>query len=568
MILEELFFQIGFIVAVAGGLSMAASFLRQPLIMAYIIAGVVVGPSVLAVTHNTEVFQVMAELGVAFLLFTVGLGLNWRDVKDVGGISLATGVGQVLFTSVAGFAVGLLIGLDSLTSLYLAVAFAFSSTIIVVKLLMDKEDQSALYGRICIGFLLVQDFLAMLLLLVVGAFSSGATLEHIFVSSLVKGIVILPLLWLVSTKVVPPLLSYVARSQELLLVFALSWCFLVAGVLVFFGFGIEIGALLAGMSLSGSVYHREINARVRPLRDFFLIIFFVVLGARLDVGGLWVNVIPIVVFSLFVLVSNPLVVLLLMRAFGYHPRTGFLTGTSIAQISEFSFIILAAGIAAGHISNQAIAIATPVALISIAISSYFIKHNERIYEWFHPMLRPLEPDHTLEEEKLKERKFSHVLLFGYHRMGAVLLPSIKKMRKSYTIVDFDPQAIRELSEVGEPVVYGDAGDEGFLQELQAYKARLIISTVPDVSVSLAILGYLRQHHYTGTAIVSAHRPEEAQRCYEAGATFVIVPSVLGGERLSQLLESQKAQKKGWESWVQSCGNRTGAHHRRHHRLSK
>jgi Kef-type K+ transport system membrane component KefB len=127
MILEELFFQIGFIVAVAGVLSLAASFLRQPLIMAYIIAGVVVGPSVLAVTHNTEVFQVMAELGVAFLLFTVGLGLNWRDVKDVGGISLATGVGQVLFTSVAGFAVGLLIGLDSLTSLYLAVAFAFEA---------------------------------------------------------------------------------------------------------------------------------------------------------------------------------------------------------------------------------------------------------------------------------------------------------------------------------------------------------------------------------------------------------------------------------------------------------
>jgi hypothetical protein len=403
----------------------------------------------------------------------------------------------------------------------------------------------------------------MLLLLVVGAFSSGATLEHIFVSSLVKGIVIIPLLWFVSTKVVPPLLSYVARSQELLLVFALSWCFLVAGVLVFFGFGVEIGALLAGMSLSGSVYHREINARVRPLRDFFLIIFFVVLGARLDVGGLWVNAIPIIVFSLFVLISNPLVVLLLMRAFGYHPRTGFLTGTSIAQISEFSFIILAAGMTAGHISNQAMAIATPVALISIAISSYFIKHNERIYEWFHPMLRPLEPDHTLEEEKLKERKSSHVLLFGYHRMGAVLLPSIKKMRKSYTIVDFDPQAIRELSEVGEPVVYGDAGDEDFLQELQAHKARLILSTVPDVSVSLAILGYLRQHHYAGIAIVSAHRPEEAQHCYEAGATFVIVPSVLGGERLSQLLESQKVQKKGWETWVQACGNRTGAH-RRHH----
>ncbi|HBK34010.1 TPA: sodium:proton exchanger [Candidatus Uhrbacteria bacterium] len=568
MLLEELFFQIGFIVAVAGLLSLAASFLRQPLIMAYIIAGVIVGPSVLAVTHNTDVFQVMAELGVAFLLFTVGLGLNWRGVKDVGGISLATGVGQVLFTSVAGFAVGLLLGLDTLTSMYLAITFAFSSTIIVVKLLMDKEDLSTLYGRISIGFLLVQDFIAMFLLLVVGAFSSGATLEHIFVNSLLKGIVIIPVLWLVSTKIVPPLLSYVAKSQELLMVFALSWCFLVAGVLSFFGFGVEIGALLAGMSLSGSVYHREINARVRPLRDFFLIIFFVILGARLDLGSLGANWLPIFAFSVFVLISNPLVVLLLMRAFGYHPRTGFLTGTSIAQISEFSFIILAAGIAAGHISDQAMAIATPVALITIAISSYFIKHNEQVYIWIRPLLRWMEPDHMLEEEKLKERKASHVLLFGYHRMGAVLLPSIKKLRKSYTIVDFDPQAIRELTEVGEPVVYGDAGDEGFLQELQVQKSQLIISTIPDASVSLSLLAYVHRHHYTGTVIVSAHRPEEAERCYRAGATFVIVPSVLGGERFTQLLASQKTKRREWETWVESCGKRTGAHQRHRKTLQK
>jgi len=561
MLLEELFFQIGLIVAIAGLLSLAASFLRQPLIIAYILTGVIVGPSVLAVTHNTEIFQVMAELGVAFLLFTVGLGLNWRSVKDVGGISLATGVGQVLFTSVAGFAVGLLLGLDTLTSLYLAVTFAFSSTIIVVKLLMDKEELNTLHGRISVGFLLVQDFIAMLLLLVVGAFSSGATLEHIFVNSLLKGIIIIPLLWFVSAKVVPPLLAHVAKSQELLMVFALSWCFLVAGVLTFFGFGVEIGALLAGMSLSGSVYHREINARVRPLRDFFLIMFFVILGARLDPGSLATNWLPIVAFSVFVLISNPLVVLLLMRAFGYHPRTGFLTGIAIAQISEFTFIVLAAGIVAGHIGEQTMAIATPVALITIAVSSYLIKHNEQVYAWLHPLLRFLEPAHVLEEEKLKERKASQVLLFGYHRMGAVLLPSIKKLHKSYTIVDFDPQAIRELSEVGEPVVYGDVGDEGFLQELQAQKTRLIISTIPDVSVSLSILAYLHRHHFTGTVVVSAHRPEEAHRCYTAGATFVIVPSVLGGERFTQLLASQKTKRREWETWVEACGKNTGAHQR-------
>jgi Kef-type K+ transport system membrane component KefB len=548
MLLEELFFEIGFILVVAAAVSMVLHKLRQPLIIAYIIAGIIVGPSLLAITHGSEIFDVMAELGVAFLLFTVGLGLNWRTVKDVGGISLATGVGQVLFTSIAGFGIGQMLGLDVTTSIYLAVTFTFSSTIIVVKLLMDRDDLDSLYGRISVGFLLVQDFIAMLLLLGLGGFTSGIPLEQVFVTSLLKGIIIMPILWAISAYVVPYILEYVAKSQELLVMFALAWCFLIAGLLTWFGFGVEIGALIAGVTLSGSVYQREIDARMRPLRDFFLIIFFVILGTRMNFLDIQATIIPTIVFSLFILVSNPLVVLLIMRSLGYHPRTGFLTGTTIAQISEFSFIVLAIGIEAGHIGNDALAIATSVALVTIAGSSYFIKHNEQAYEALHPLFKWIEPRRVLQSEKKTKLKPSKVILFGHHRMGQVLLPSIKSLRQSYTVVDFDPNMVRELSEMGEPVVYGDAGDDGFLTDIRADKARFIISTIPDASINMTLLGYLKRNHYKGSVIVTSHRRDQAERCYEMGASYVIVPSVLSGEKFTELLSMKKTQKRTWEQW--------------------
>jgi len=547
MLLEGLFFQIGIVLVIAALLSMIVFRLRQPLIIAYILTGIVVGPGILAITHDVEIFQVMSEIGVAFLLFTVGLGLNWRNIKDVGGIAAATGVGQVLFTSIVGFMIGLLLGFDAVTSVYLAVAFAFSSTIIIIKLLMDKEDLDSLYGRISVGFLLVQDFIAMLILLGLGAVSSGATLNEVLIGTAIKGVVLVPLLWFVSAKLVPPLLSYVARSQELLFIFAIAWCFLIAGFLVRLGFGVELGALIAGVTLSSSVYYREINARIRPLRDFFLVIFFIVLGTQLGFESFTSTIIPTVVFSLFVLIGNPIIVVLIMRSLGYHPRTGFLSGTTVAQISEFSFIVIVAGIAAGHLTDSDLALATAVGLITIAGSSFLIEHNERIYERIKWMFKWLEPSKMLNIEGKREHKASSVILFGYHRTGKVLLETIRKMKRTYTVVDFDPLIIRELAEMGESGVYGDAGDENFLEELKADKTRLIVSTIPDLVISISILGFLKSRDYKGVVIVSAYSQIEAEKCYKLGASYVIVPNVLSGKKFSEMLKKKKTAKKSWES---------------------
>jgi len=543
--LEGLFFEIGIILVIAAAFSMAVFRFRQPLIIAYILTGIIAGPSVFALAQNPEIFEVMSEIGVAFLLFTVGLGLNWRSVKDVGGISLATGIGQVLFTSIAGFIIASALGFELLTSIYLAIAFALSSTIIIVKLLMDKDDLDSLYGRISIGFLLVQDFVAMIVLLGLNAVQSGAAPEQVFVSSLLKAFFIVPVLWFVATKVLPKVLKYVAKSQELLFIFSIAWCFLIAGTLYMFGFGVELGALIAGITLSGSVFEKEINSRIRPLRDFFLIIFFIVLGTRLGFDAITATIVPTIVFSLFILIGNPMIVMLIMRSLGYHPRTGFLAGTTVAQISEFSFIVIIAGMAAGHLDAQVLALATTVGIVTIAGSSFLIQHNEWFYGRLHPLFKWLEPPHMLEAERLKKRKPSKIILFGFHRAGSVLLDPIKKLKQPYTIVDFDPQVIKELAEMGEIGVYGDAGDENFLEDVKAHKARLVVSTIPDVMISSAILSFLRSRKYTGVSIVSVHTRAEAEQCYKLGATYVIVPSMLSSMKFSEILKNKKTSKKSW-----------------------
>lgn len=542
----ELFFEMGIVLIIAAACSMLMFGFRQPLIIAYLLTGIVVGPGVLALTVNPQLFEILSQLGVAFLLFTIGLGLNWRTIKDVGGIALATGVGQVLFSVVFGWLIGTFLGFDALTSLYLAIAFAFSSTIIIVKLLMDKEDLDTLYGRITVGLLLVQDFIAMLLLLLLGAIGRGASLEQLFVYSLVKGLLIVPFIWFISAKLLPRALHYVAQSQELLFVFSVAWCFLVSGLLYLLGFGIEVGALIAGISLSGSLYQREMNARIHSVRDFFLIIFFIVLGTRLDLLHLSNLIAPIIVFSFLIIFAKPFVVMCITRLLGYHPRTGFFSGTSTAQVSEFSFIVLASGISLGHLSNETLSLATATAIITIAVSTYFVEHNERLYALFHPFFRWFEPAFTLKAERLKQHQATKVVLFGYHRTGAMLLTTIRKLKQSYTIVDFDPHVIRELAALGEPAVYGDAGDEVFLEELKVNQARLIISTIPDFAISSALLTFLKARRFSGVVIVSVHTENDAQECDALGATYVIIPSVLSGKKFSELLDEGRTRKGAWK----------------------
>jgi Kef-type K+ transport system membrane component KefB len=459
-------------------------------------------------------------------------------------VAIAAGFAQVIFTSVVGWLLGLAVGLPSMTSAFLGVAYSFSSTIIIVKLLTDKEDIDRLYGRIAVGMLVVQDIIAMLMMLLLAAWVEGGTIEMILSVTLLKAVGTVVVLWGLAKFVVPLLFRFAARQQELLFLLALVWCFGIATALQYVGFGVEIGALMAGIALSGTGFQHEIEAKIRVLRDFFLILFFVVLGTHLTggaVGSLWLQA---TVFSLYILIGNPLLAFIIMRAMGHHPRTGFLTGTTVAQISEFSFILLGTAVGAGLVIPEVLPLTTIVGLITIAGSSYLIAYNDRIFEWgarWLPFFRSPSMERGVHEEAAPE-----VLLIGFDRMGERILPMVQGLTKRYVVLDFNPTIVEQLGVAGVPVQYGDAGSEDALKLARAERAKMIISTVPDMAINVDLLDYLRSHGFRGSAIVTAKQSADAARAYELGATFVIVPSVLGGELFAKLLKSNKLLKTSWK----------------------
>lgn len=542
---DLLFFEIAIVIVTAGLLSFLARILRQPLIIAYIITGLLVGPAIFGFAESSEVFDVLAKIGIAFLLFLVGLHLNWRNIKDVGKVAVFSGVGQVVFTSLAGFGIAYWLGFGLVEAAFIAVAFSFSSTIIIVKLLSDKQDIDRFYGRISVGILIVQDLIAMFILLGLSAFSQDSgSIATIVGISLLKLVVVLLVLWLAARFVLPYVFKLAAKSSEQLFLIAIAWCFALASGLTFFGFGIETGALLAGIALAGTGFRREIESRIRPLRDFFLILFFIFLGTQLPIDTIMSSLPIALAMSAFILIGNPLIVIIVLRLFKYHPRTGFLSGVTMAQVSEFSFIVLTAGMAAGLVGAQSLSIATIVAMITITISSYVIKYNEEIYEKIEPLFKWLE--HVPNQKQHKKRKTTpDIILFGCHDMGRSILESLQKEKGSYMVVDLDPSVIDDLQQSLVPHMYGDMANREFLNYISTEKAKLVISTIPDVSANRDMMEYLKSKRSKASVIVTAKNVHDAKKLYESGATFVIVPGLMSAELFSTMFKSKKLKKTSW-----------------------
>jgi Kef-type K+ transport system membrane component KefB len=343
-------------------------------VVSFIAVGVLVGPFGLDLLKSIEQIHLLSELGIAILLFVVGLKLDLTLVKSIGKVATLTGLGQVLFTSVIGYFIGLQLGFDHLTSLYIAIALTFSSTIIIVKLLSDKKEIDSLHGQISIGFLIIQDLVVVLLMIALSAMgtesSESPAMTFLFVA--LKGLGLLAFVGLLMRYVLPWLVNKLARTPELLILFAMAWALSLSAFGDFLGFSKEVGAFLAGISLASTEYREVLSGRMATLRDFLLLFFFLHLGSTLDLGIIGDQILPAVLFSLFVLIGNPLIVLVIMGIMGYRKRTAFLAGLTVAQISEFSLILAALGMSLGHIDETTMGLITLVGLITIGLSTYLI----------------------------------------------------------------------------------------------------------------------------------------------------------------------------------------------------
>ena len=530
------FYEIAALLVLAAAVGFVGVILRQPLIVSFIAAGIIAGPSVLGVARSDEHIDLLAELGIALLLFLVGLKLDLKLVRTLGVVALMTGLGQVIFTSVIGFFIGLALGLDTVTSLYVAVALTFSSTIIIVKLLSDKKEIDSLHGRIALGFLIVQDLVVVLAMIVLSALGVGAAGDAAFTDILwvfFNGFLMLVAVGLFIRFLADPLVSRLSRSPELLVSFAIGWAAALAAIGHFLGFGKELGGLLAGVSLASTPFREAIAARLGSLRDFLLLFFFIALGAGLDLGLLGQSVAPAIVLSVFVLIGNPLIVLAIMGAMGYRKRTGFLAGLTVAQISEFSLIFMAVGVSLGHVAIEALGLVTLVGLITISLSTYMITYSHQLYDVLEPALGIFERRRRTEREEaagLPEDAAYDVLLFGLGRYGGGIAQRLRASGKRVLGVDFNPTVVRRWRDEGFDVVYGDASDPDFVSHLPLRGASWAVSAVPDHDTGIthddprrSLIGTLRECGFAGRVAVASHADVTPEGLIEAGADMVFLP---------------------------------------------
>lgn len=548
LIAQSAFGEVATLLVMAAVVGFVGILLRQPLIVSFIAVGLIAGPSALDVVRSDAQISLLSQLGIAVLLFLVGIKLDIKLIRSLGAVSLTTGLGQVAFTSVFGFVIGLVLGLDALTSIYVAVALTFSSTIIIVKLLSDKREIDSLHGQIALGFLIVQDLVVVIAMIVLSAVGIGAGdhggPDNILVV-LGSGVVLVGLVVLFVRHVANPLTERLARAPELLVIFAIALAAIFAAISDFVGLGKEVGGLLAGVSLASTPYRETIAARLAPLRDFLLLFFFIALGATLDLSLLGAHVTGAIAFSLFVLIGNPLIVLAIMGAMGYRKRTGFLAGLTVAQISEFSLIFIAMGVSLGHVNQDALGLVTMVGLVTIAASTYMITYSHQLYRLFEPVLGIFERRGTPREPgdgMYRGGAGYDVLVFGLGRFGTAIGQRLRSKGLRVLGVDFNPLAVRRWRDLGLDTEYGDATDPEFIAHLPLKDTKWVVSTVPVHPTGLShedarmtLLQITRMAGFQGRIVITSHSKADTNDLLESGADIVLEPFHDAADRAVDLL---------------------------------
>ena len=519
--MHEPYAEFALLLIIAAAMSALAVRLRQPVLIAYIAVGILVGPSMLGLVTAHEQIDLLAQIGITVLLFVVGLKLDLKHIRHIGPVALATGLGQLAFTILFGFFIILALGKGWMEALYVAVALTFSSTIIVVKLLSDKRELDSLHGRIAVGFLIVQDLavvIAMMVMSGLGGMGEETGSGLLILTLIARLLGAAALLFILMRYVLPRIVDTLARSQELLLIFAIAWGTALAAAGEYVGFSKEAGAFLAGFSLASTAYREAISARLASIRDFLLLFFFLDLGSKLDFSTLGDEIGTSIVLSLFVLIGNPLIVMAIMGYMGYRKRTGFLAGLTVAQISEFSIIFVAMGISLGHIGNSALGLTTLVGLITIALSSYMIIYSHRLYAWLAPWLNAFERREPFRELAVESGQHDtvrpDVVVFGLGRYGSRLVQALRQQGMQVVGVDFDPEVVRSQQHSGVDARFGDGEAPDYVESLPLADVPWVVSTLPDYGSNRALLHALDLNLFRGHIAVVARDESDGVR-YES-----------------------------------------------------
>jgi len=535
-----LFLELGMVIIIAAVAAFILRLIRQPQILAYVLVGILITPVFQLVT-DISLIQTMSVIGIAFLLFIVGLEMDLKLLKTVAFVSSLGGMIQIVILFVLGYLVALLLGFLSLEAAYIGLMLAFSSTMVVMKLLSDKRQLNTLHGRIIVGTLLIQDVVAIFALSILTSVNDFS--PAVFGIALLKFLSLFALAYLSSKYVFPYVFKYAARNQELLLIMSVAVCFFFSLTFHYVGFSVVIGAFLAGIVLGNLQYNIEIIGKVKSLKDFFSLMFFVSLGMGLSLAVVKEMWLPLLIFLALVIVLKPVIIMAVCSLFKYTKKPSFLTANALSQVGEFSLILAVQGLALEHISQELFSMAVIVTLVTITLTSYFIKYDHLFFKLLERPLRIFDIFTTEGLEYLPTEVKPRVILCGYNRIGFSILRSLERRKRSVLVVDFNPEVISKMVKQGYHCIYGDVTDGEIMERMNLPKIKMLISTVPEVSDNILLISKVREVNKRARIIVTASEIEEALKLYSQGADYVILPHFLGGEHVAEMISGVYTKKR-------------------------
>ncbi len=517
-----------FVFSFAGGL------VRFPSIVMYLIAGLVIGPlsGLALVTHSHEL---IAEIGIALMLFLVGLEMSIDKIKVLGRVGVLAGAGQVVLTFVAGFGLCKLLGLGTGEAMIVAVALTLSSTVVVIKLLDEQKSLDEYHGRIAVGILLVQDILVIILLTIVAGLGGDDELEYdeilLQVGQSLGGMLLLVGIVVVAAKwLLPHLFGWAARSPQTLFIWSLAWCFVMVWLAHYMHLSEEVGAFLAGIGLAQLPYNRDLHRRVQPLMNFMVAVFFVTLGVGMNAGKALAQWPLALALSIFVLVGKFLIIWLVVARLKFSRRTAMLSGLSLAQISEFSFIFMALAYSSGLASQYLVALTGLVGLVTIAVSSFLITNKHAVVNWLSRVLRLSDTEEVEEAER--ESGFSgHIIIVGMNTLGRMIAKELTARGESVLAIDTDPG---KLAGLPCRTLLGNVEYPGTLDEAGLAEAKLVVSAlqIEDTNETLAYRSQLAGVPSSILAVDMNHMDE----LLEMGVEYLMIPKVDGIKQQNRKLK--------------------------------
>lgn len=554
--MHELIRDITLCILFAWMLGLLAHFSRQPLILAYLIAGFCIGPFGAGWVKSQESISVISELGLIFMLFMIGLEIDLKKIVRAGKVILFAAGGQLLGGCLLGVlffvGIGLSLGGGHFDAVYLCVVCALSSTVIIVKVLYEKRELDTLPGRITLGVLVLQDIFAILFLAVQ---PSLANLEvSVILLSIGRVAVLVAAALLISRYVLPRLFHQIARRPELILLGALAWCFLVAETAERLSLSREMGALIAGVSLSTFPYALDVTAKVTTLRDFFITLFFVALGMTIPVPGLSVIGLALMIAA-FTVVSRLVTTFTPLYLMKQGLRASLLPALNLAQISEFSLVVIQTGVADRHIAAETANAASFAFVVLAVLSTFAMSRSDEITRWaIGPLKRIGLKDldhgngHAEEGHEGGHGEARRIVILGFFRAASALMAEIERqapvLLEQITVVDFNPNVYQTLLSRGLHVIYGDISSADTLLHAGVGKSEVIILSVPDSLLKGAtnekLVRHVRALNPTALIVATADLLSDVDELYAAGADYVTVTRLSDAHELFTVIEAAQA----------------------------